>query len=140
MFRIIQGSEACCLSHTGSIKRPTNLVHFREERSGADAVTNAKSRQTIHLRKGTQYQQITASTNEVYRARVVRIVDVIAICLVKHDENVFRHSRKKSIEVVGAKHRAGGIVRIGQKNKIGFFGEIASDRFQVEMISAHGNV
>ena len=50
------------------------------------------------------------------------------------------NAREKRIEIVGAEHRAGGIIRVGQKNELRFLGQVPCDCFQVKLIVAHGNI
>src|SRR3954447_23598307 len=105
----------CESSDSGSLRGCTRFerqLHFQQISNQffmREAISNANSGQTVHLRKRAQRDHVVVSI--VHGIRISRVIArVLEISLVKNDQNSLRHMLVEDRELLSAEDCARGIV------------------------------
>ena len=100
------------------VKRLARFLQNVDQLGRSDAVTDAKTGESVDFREGPQHDDISAFPNE--SKRIGRVVQEFEIGFVEHGDNVIRHFRHVDVDLALGNECAGRVVRVGDEDETCF--------------------
>jgi len=132
VFGVVESGQRGRLTHICHIEGSAELVHFGDKRGMADAISDAQSGESVHLRECAKREDVVVLAEKFERVGKIGTGSVLAVGLVEDDQDVTRDLCEEGVEFGGSERGPGRIVRVGDVDDSGLRRNRCGDGVEVE--------